>query len=470
MRRDRNAKILATLGPATNSQERIRELFDAGADVFRMNLSHGAHEEHRERYRWLREAERHCGRPIGVLLDLQGPKLRVGEFEGGEVHLHEHQSFRLDLDETPGTAARVNLPHREVFSALEPGMSLLLNDGRIMLRVEKSTEEFAETTVILGGPLSDHKGVNLPGAVLPISPITTKDREDLEFGLELGVDWVALSFVQRAQDILDAKMLIQGRAPILAKIEKPAAVDAIDHILAESDAIMVARGDLGVEIPTEDVPSIQKKLVRHARRAGKPVVVATQMLDSMIDAPTPTRAEASDVANAVYDGADAVMLSAETAVGEYPVESVKMMHRIIARVERDPAYRATTEASRPEPRATEADSITAAARQIAHIIELDAIVCYTTSGSTAIRAARERPEVPVVALTPSVDTARRLQMVWGIHCVQTDDVENVADMVRTALKVARLEGFMQGGGRIAITAGMPFGTPGQTNLLRIASA
>ena len=469
MRRQRNPKIIATLGPASSTPDRIRQLFEAGADVFRLNFSHDVHEEHRRRLYYIRELERVTGRPIGVLMDLQGPKLRVGRFETGSVRLEPGDLFRLDLSTDPGTVRRAPLPHPEIFQALEPGTNLLLDDGRIRLRVRKCGKGFAETEVVIGGLLSDKKGVNVPDTLLPLSAVTEKDRRDIEFGLDMGVDWLALSFVQRPEDIVEVREMVQGDAAILTKIEKPHAVERLDEIMDLSDAVMVARGDLGVEMPAEQVPIIQKRIIRAGRRAGRPVVVATQMLDSMVHAPTPTRAEASDVATAVYDGADAVMLSAETAVGDYPVESVKMMARIIERVEQDPSYRKIMDANHPEPEATVADAISVAAAQVAHTISAAAIVTYSRSGATARRAARERPEVPIVGLSAERITARQLSLVWGVHCVHTTDVQNFTEMVNKACRTALGEGIARVGDRIVITAGVPFGRAGTTNILRIAT-
>jgi pyruvate kinase len=468
MRRLRKAKILATLGPASDSAAQIRALVEAGADVFRFNLSHGSHADHRRRYELVRQVEAEMGRPIGVLVDLQGPKLRVGAFRNGGVDLVAGARFRLDLSSTPGDETRAPLPHPEVLAALRPGAELLLDDGRIRLRVETAAPDHAETIIVTGGRLSDRKGVNLPDVVLGVSPLTDKDRADLQFGLELGTDWIALSFVQRPEDVSEARRLIGQRAAIIVKIEKPAALTHLDELIQLSDAIMVARGDLGVEMPPEDVPSAQKRIVGACRLAGKPVVVATQMLDSMIHAPAPTRAEASDVATAVYDGADAMMLSAETASGDYPIESVSMMNRIIARTERDPLYRRLMAAQHPEPEATAADAISAAAAQVAHTLSAAAIITYTTSGSTSLRAARERPDVPILCLTSSRSTARRLALVWGTHCVETSDVSSFSEMVDKACRIAREENFAETGQRLVVTAGVPFGTPGSTNVLRIA--
>ncbi|MGH6927863.1 MAG: pyruvate kinase, partial [Dongiaceae bacterium] len=432
MRRHRKAKIVATLGPASATPEAIRALFDAGADVFRLNFSHGAHADHRERFEHIRQIEFDSGRPIGVMMDLQGPKLRVGKLVNGSADLKAGKRFRLDMTATPGDSERAPLPHPEIFKALTPGIDLLLDDGKLRLRVESCGEDFAETTIVTGGRLSDRKGVNVPGAVLPISALTEKDRQDLQYGLDLGADWVALSFVQRPEDVAEARRLIAGRAAVLVKLEKPAAIERLEELIELADAVMVARGDLGVEMPPEDVPALQKRIIAAGREAGKPVVVATQMLDSMVHSPAPTRAEASDVATAVYDGADAVMLSAETASGEYPLESVSMMNRIVRRVEQDPYYSRVINAQNPEPEATAADAISAAAAQVANTLSAAAIVTYTTSGSTTLRAARERPNVPILCLTERIETARRLALCWGTHCVQTKDVSSFSEMVEKA--------------------------------------
>ena len=467
MRRFRNAKILATLGPSSDTPEVIRSLFEAGADVFRFNFSHGSHEDHRQRYRIVRELEKEFGHPIGVLLDLQGPKLRVGVFDGGCATLEVGQAFRVDLNKTPGTAERVNIPHPELFQALEPDTTILIDDGRIRLRAEEIGPDFAVTEVMVGGEISDRKGFNVPEVMLPLAALTEKDRRDLQFGLDLGCDWVALSFVQRPEDVAEARKLVGSRARVMSKLEKPSAIDHLEQIIELSDAVMVARGDLGVEMPPETVPSVQKQIVRASRRAGKPVVVATQMLDSMISAAQPTRAEASDVATAVYDGADAVMLSGETAAGKYPVEAVTMMSRIIQQVEKDPLYRSYLDSAQHDPEATAADAITAAARQVAETMRAAAVVTYTTSGSTALRAARERPSVPILCLTPNAKTAQQLTVAWGVQAVVTEDATNINDMVEHAGELAQTLDFAQPGDRLVVTAGVPFGTPGATNLLRI---
>ncbi|MBF5093803.1 pyruvate kinase [Azospirillum sp. INR13] len=469
MRRQRSTKIVATLGPASSTPETIRAIHDAGVDVFRLNFSHGSHDDHALRHTIIRALEREVKRPIGILLDLQGPKLRIGRFAKERVQLEAGQRFRLDTANVPGDASRVTLPHREVYDVLVPGVDILLDDGKMRLQVERCGGDFAETVAVTSGVLSDRKGVNLPGVILPLSALSDKDRGDLEFGLRLGVDWIALSFVQRPEDVAEARDLIAGRAGIVAKIEKPAAMAALGAIIEMSDAVMVARGDLGVEMPPEDVPSAQKRIVAQCRTLGRPVIVATQMLESMTAAPAPTRAEASDVATAVYDGADAVMLSAESASGAYPVEAVTMMDRIVRRVEQDPLHRRITGAARPEPEATTADAITTAARQVAATVGAVAIAAYTTSGSTALRAARQRPGVPVLGLTPALSTARRLSLAWGVHAVHTADVGDFSEMVRRACWTAVHEELAGPGQRLVITAGVPFGTPGATNVLRVAS-
>jgi pyruvate kinase len=468
MRRNRNAKIVATLGPASSTPEAIRGLFEAGADVFRLNFSHGSHDDHRARLEAIRDVERAVGRPVGVLLDLQGPKLRVGTFAAGPVGLEAGAAFRLDLDDRPGDLRRARLPHPEIFAALAPGRDLLLDDGKIRLTVEHCGADFADTRVVAGGPLSDRKCVNVPGVVLPLSALTEKDRRDLAFGVPLGVDWVALSFVQRPEDLDEVRGLVGGRALIVAKLEKPAAVERLDEIVARTDAVMIARGDLGVEMPPERVPTIQRRALRACRALGKPAIVATQMLESMVQAPTPTRAEASDVATAVYDGADAVMLSAESASGRYPVEAVRIMDRIIAEVERDEHYRRAVDAAHPDPERTIADAVSCALRRATAILPVAATVTYTTSGSSALRAARERPAAPILALTPDLATARRLALVWGVHAVHGPVVEGVREMIEGACATALAEGFGGEGEIVAISAGLPFGVPGNTNLLHIA--
>ena len=468
IRRRRRTKIIATLGPASSTAEVLSRLFHAGADVFRLNFSHGSHEDHLARIAMIRALEEHVGRPIGILADVQGPKLRVGRFQAGRVVLQTGHSFRLDLSAVPGDTRRVALPHPEIIQAARIGTSLLLDDGKLRLRVTRVRDDHLETEIVTGGPLSDRKGVNVPDVALPIPALTAKDRVDLAFALEHGVDYIGLSFVQRAEDVVEAKAIAAGRAWIMTKMEKPQALENLDAIIAESDAVMVARGDLGVELPPEEVPLAQKRIIRAARERGIPVVVATQMLESMISAPAPTRAEASDVATAVFDGADAVMLSAETAAGQYPYEAVNMMDRIVERVERDPGWRNTIEASRPAPEPLSPGAIAAASRQVAHTIAAAAIAAYTEGGSTALRIARERPDVPVLGLTSNLATARRLAVVWGVHAVLTPEIHTMTEAVTRATRLARSEGFATPGQELVITAGVPFNQVGTTNALRVA--
>jgi pyruvate kinase len=468
MKRNRQVKIVATLGPASATEDKIDQLFQCGVDVFRINMSHATPEVFYERLAMIRSVEERYGRPIGVLVDLQGPKLRVGTFAADGVELTAGDTFILDDDPTPGTGWRVNLPHPEIFASIRAGEHLLLNDGRIRVQVVEATLKRIETRVIFGGVLTARKGVNLPHTVVPLAALTEKDRADLETAASAGVDWIAQSFVQRPEDVAEAHALVNGRAGLMVKLEKPAALASLDEIIELADSIMVARGDLGVELPVEEVPGWQKRITRAARRAGKPVVVATQMLESMIEQPVPTRAEVSDVATAVFEGADAVMLSAESATGAWPDKAVMTMDRIAQSVEHDPLYRSIIDAQRAEPEATSADAITNAARTIAETLQVAAIVCYTGSGSTGLRAARERPAMPIVALTPRIDTGRRLALVWGLNCVLTEDAHDLDDMVDRACRLALKEGYAKLGERVVITAGVPLRTPGKTNMLRIA--
>jgi pyruvate kinase len=467
MRRHRRTKIIATLGPASSTPEMILQLFQAGADMFRLNFSHGAHADHAARIEMIRAVERKTGRPIGILADVQGPKLRVGTFQSGRVQLQAGQTFTLDMNSAPGDTRRVCLPHPEIMTAAEIGMTLLLDDGKLRLRVLRKREDQLLTEILNGGMLSDRKGVNIPDVVLPIPALTEKDRADLAFVLPLGIDYIGLSFVQRPEDVAEAKALAAGRAAVMAKLEKPQALDNLDAILDLADAVMVARGDLGVELPPEEVPIAQKRIIRAAQQRGKPVVVATQMLESMISAPAPTRAEASDVATAVFDGADAVMLSAESAAGQYPREAVNMMDRIITRVERDEDWRREIDAKRPAPEKSSPDAIAAAAVQVAHTIGAQAIVALTESGATALRVAREKPDCPVLGLTANIGVARRLAAVWGVHAVQAEAVHSMTQAIENAKKTARVEGFAVKGDEIVVVAGVPFGQTGTTNALRV---
>ena len=465
--RARKVRVLATLGPASNTPEMIEKLIRAGADAFRVNMSHGTHADHAPVIAAIRGLERSLGRPSTILADLQGPKLRVGTFAGGKVKLETGASFRLDRDPAAGDAGRVCLPHKEIFDALEVGARLLLDDGKLVLRVTDMRDDHVVTRIEVGGMLSDRKGLNVPDVVVPMAALTAKDRADLTFALDQGVDWVALSFVQRPEDIAEARKLIEGRAALLAKIEKPAALDRLEEIVELSDAVMVARGDLGVELPPQAVPPAQKRIVEVARRMGRPVVVATQMLESMITSPSPTRAEVSDVATAIYDGADAVMLSAESAAGAWPVESVAMMDAIACSVEADPGYAARLHFTETKADATTADALADAARSIAVTVGAKAIVCFTMSGSTARRVARERPSVPLLVMTPNGTTARRLGLLWGAHAVTTRDVGSFEEMVAKSKRMVLRHGLAKGGERVILMAGVPFGTPGSTNVLHV---
>ena len=468
MRRSRKIKIVATLGPSSNTEEAVRALFAAGADVFRINMSHTSHPGLAHLVTAVRAVEAEAGRPIAILVDLQGPKLRLGKLNHGEVRLETGAEITLVRKKATSDAGHLPIPHAEIFAALKPGANLLIDDGKVRLRTDDVTPDAIKATVLQGGIVKDHKGVNLPDTMLPIPALTPKDRSDLDYALSLNIDWLALSFVQRPDDVAELRKAVAGRAGILAKIEKPAALVTLEEIIQLSDAVMVARGDLGVELPLEEVPGRQKQIVRAAREAGKPVVVATQMLESMIVNAVPTRAEVSDVATAVFDGADAVMLSAETASGAYSVEAVAMMDRIAQAVERDVLYRTVIDAQRPTPEATTPDAILAAVHDVTHTIRAAAIVCWTKSGSTGLRGARERPDAPIIALTPIRAMARRLTLVWGLHCVETEDAHDLDDVAERACQIAFGQGFAKNGDRIVVTAGLPLGTPGATNLLRVA--
>lgn len=465
--RSRKVRILATLGPASSTPEMITKLHAAGADAFRINMSHGDQDSKVPVIQAIRALEKATGRPTTILADLQGPKLRVGRFAEGKVKLDAGATFRLDRDSTPGDATRVELPHREIFEAVAEGARLLLDDGKMVLRVTRYGADWIETRVDVGGTLSNSKGLNVPDMVLPLAALTDKDRSDLAFAVEQKVDWIALSFVQRPEDLAEARRLIGGGAALLAKIEKPSAVTRLEEIAEACDGVMVARGDLGVELPPQSVPPLQKRIVETARRMGRPVIVATQMLESMITSPSPTRAEVSDVATAVYDGADAIMLSAESAAGAWPVESVTMMNDIADSVERDPAHgdRVHFTVTKPDP--TTADALAEAAKSIAVTVSATAIICFTMSGSTARRIARERPAVPILVLTPKVETARRMGLLWGTHAVHTKDVGSFEEMVGKAKRMALRHGIAKAGDRVIVCAGVPFGTPGSTNVLHV---
>ena len=468
MRRNRRVKIVATLGPASAAPEMIERLFIAGVDVFRINLSHSTNDGAKALYNTVRACAARHRHPIGILADLQGPKFRIGNFDAGRVKLTAGSIFKFDRDETLGASERVFLPHNQIFESIKPGHTLVLDDGKLRMRVVETSSVQIHAEVTAGGLLASRKGISMPDTLLPISPLTEKDKADLIQALKLGVDWVALSFVQRAGDVHEVRKLIGSRAAIVSKIEKPSAVADLEDVIAASDAIMVARGDLGVEMPVEKVPGLQKKITRLARAAGKPVIIATQMLESMISSPMPTRAEVSDVATAVFDGADAIMLSAESAVGQYPVEAIQMMDKIAIEVEHDPVYEPMLHATQTEPQPTGADAIAAAASAIAGTVKLGAIVCYTATGSTVLRVTRERPDIPVIGLTPIESTARRLSLVWGVQTILTGDPENSSHMVRKACRIAFEEGLVKARDGLVVIAGIPLGSPGTTNMVRIA--
>jgi len=468
MRRQRRTKVVATLGPASGDRAVIGRLFEAGADVFRINMSHTNHDRMRELVASIRAVEAEYSRPIGILVDLQGPKLRVGTFKDGAVTIDKGQDFVFDADPAPGDASRVELPHPEIFAAIRPGDGLLIDDGKLRLVATEVTPQRIVAKVEVGGKISNRKGVSLPDTVVPLAALAAKDVADLEAALDAGADWIALSFIQRPEDVAEAKKLARGRASVMAKIEKPQAVARLSDILELADALMVARGDLGVEMPLEKVPGVQKEMTRACRRAGKPVVVATQMLESMIASPVPTRAEVSDVATAIFDGADAIMLSAESASGQYPVEAVATMNRIAEEVEDDSAYLASLHMLHTAPERTGADAIAAAARSVAETLDLSAIVCWTVSGSTGLRVSRERPKCPIVAISPAEAAGRKLSVAWGIHCVVAEDAKDQDDMVERACRIAFRERFAKSGQRVIIVAGVPLGTPGATNFMRIA--
>ena len=467
MHRQRRAKIVATVGPASSSPEMLKTLFLAGVDTFRLNFSHGTHEDHAKVHSAIRALEKELGTPIGILQDLQGPKIRVGTILDGKITVAKGDKIRFVPSGKDGDAMSIPLHHPEIFAAINPGHELLIDDGRVRVRVTNITDLGLEAEVLVGGVISNRKGVNLPGTVLDLSPLTPKDRADLAFGLELGMDWVALSFVQKPSDMIEARGLIGDRAGLVAKIEKPSAIDYIDDIVRLSDAVMVARGDLGVEIPHEDVPGRQKEIVRACRLAVKPVIVATQMLDSMITAPTPTRAEASDVATAIYDGADAVMLSAESAAGQYPREAVDMMDRIIRSTEQHKLYRSIVQATQPAEEQTAPHAVAAAAADLAQAIEAPVIVAFTSSGTTAARIARKRPALPILAITPSEEIARRLRLMWGVHSIHSADVQSYEEMVSRAQETVLAENFAQNADLIVVVAGIPFGQAGTTNNIRV---
>lgn len=468
MRRYRQTKIVATIGPSCASKTMLRKLFLAGVDVFRLNFSHGTHKEHRKNVAALRELEQEEDYAIGILADLQGPKLRIGKFKNGEVQLKKGQKFRFDSSDSPGDSKRVYLPHPGVFKVMRKGGVILLDDGNVRAIVEESGPDYLETRIEAGHSLSDNKGFNIPGTVLPVDALTQKDKKDLRAALDMEVDWIAQSFVQKPEDVAEARKLIEGRAGLIIKLEKPSAIECLDEMLPLATGVMLARGDLGVEIPPEDVPAIQKHVIRRVRAEGKPVIVATQMLESMIENPRPTRAEASDVATAVYDGTDAVMLSAETAAGQYPVESVKIMNRICQSVEQDESYRQSMASHNVSTQANASDAITAAAYHVAHDIGASCIANYTTSGSTTLRTSRQRPAVPILCMTQNDKVAHQMTLSYGVHAVHVTGVTRFKKAVEKAIKMARKKELAKPGDKLVLTAGVPFGTPGSTNILRIA--
>lgn len=469
LRRKRQTKIVATLGPASSDIETIRNLFKAGVDTFRLNFSHGSHEDHAARYNNVRAVEKEFDRPIGIFADMQGPKLRLGVFENGSIDVKPGHVITLDGDPTPGNETRVHMPHPEIIQALQVGETLMVDDGKTNLKIIKKNADSVVAEVVNGTKLMDRKGVNLPDTIIDVSVLTPKDLVDLEFACGLGVDWIALSFVQRPQDMIDAKKIINGRASVIAKIEKPSAVEHIEAIIALTDAIMLARGDLGVECPPEKVPVIQKRIVRSARNAGKPLIIATQMMESMTTHATPTRAEASDVATAVYDGADAVMLSAETASGNFPIETVTVMDRILQSVENDGLYRTIMDATHPPPEPTVSNALTAAAYKVAETVNAKLIINFTTSGATALRMVRERPGSPVLCLTPDVDVARLLSMSYGTNpaLLANTNLVGYEEMVTEAKQQALALGFVTKGDNVVVTAGELHGIVGTTNTLRV---
>ena len=470
MIRPRHARIVATLGPASRSPEKVEELARIGVDVFRLNFSHGSQEDHAAALAAVRAAEAKIGRPLAALADLQGPKLRLGKFAAGKVAVSPGHRIRLDQNPEPGDEARISIPHPELFAAMSPGALLLIDDGKVRLKVLAVDKEGVDAEVVQGTALSDRKGVALPGAIIPLAALTPKDRQDLAFALRIGVDWVALSFVQRPADMAELRQLVQGRAAVMAKIEKPMALEQLDEILDLCDGVMIARGDLGVELEPEEVPPAQKTILRAARRRGVPVVVATQMLESMTASATPTRAEATDVANAVYEGADALMLSAETASGDYPMESAAMMARIIQRVEKDPRWPELMRAERDALDDEDVDALVAAAGAAADRASVACLVAFTATGGTARRLARERALQPVIALTPHQPVARRLCLVWGLEPRVGADPASLDDMTDEAVALASKLGLAKPGERVLILAGTPFGAPGAANLLRLAHA
>ena len=465
--RNRLCKIVATVGPASSSPSMLRLIHNAGVDIFRLNMSHGDHDKLRGVVTAIREFEKETERPVAIFADLQGPKIRTGAFANDSIELKYGGEYRLILASESNDPDTIPIPHQELLDVLDVGDILKLDDGKLQITIIENTKRHLVARADTPGTLSSRKGINVPGRSLPISAMTEKDREDLHFALDIGVDYIALSFVQRPEDVAEARDLIHGKAGIISKIEKPSAVERLSEIIDLSDAIMVARGDLGVECAPEDVPLIQRRIIRDCRAAGKPVIVATHMLESMVESIAPTRAEASDVSTAVYQGADAVMLSAETAVGRHPPTAVAIMDRIIAATEKDDESGSYKNTARGEDGYTTADAITLSARRIAEVLECTLAIAYTKTGSTARRLSRDRPHCRVIAATPQEDVARQLALYWGVQPVVTEDISHFHEMVEKADGLAKANGGKDGE-RIIIIAGYPFGRRGKTNTLKIS--
>ena len=466
----RRTKIVATIGPATQDADTLRALIEAGATTLRLNFSHGDLENHRKNIQLIRQISFELQQPVGILQDLQGPKIRLGKFENGFIQLAKGDSFILTSRKIPGTQAESSVTYEPLVEEVPVGATILLDDGKVEMKVVGKDEEQHNLNceVIVGGKLSNSKGVNFPGVYLSIKALTDKDKEDLQFGLNQNVDWVALSFVRNPQDVLEIKEIIQNstnrRVPVIVKIEKHEAIEQMDAILSLSDGVMVARGDLGVELPAEDVPVLQKRLIATANRLGIPVITATQMLDSMVDSPRPTRAEVSDVANAIFDGTDAVMLSNETAVGEYPVEAVATMARIAKRTEQEQMERVEEEFSKSH---TIPNAISQAVSQISNQLRAAAIMTLTRSGATARNVSKFRPKAPILAVTPLVDVSRQLQLVWGVNPLLVVDLPSTGQTFQAAMNVAQENELLQDGDLVVMTAGTLQGVSGSTDLIKV---
>ncbi len=461
----RRVKIVCTLGPAIDG--RMRELVEAGMDVARLNLSHGTYADHRARYDAVRLASDQARRAVGVLADLQGPKIRLGSFPDGPVTLAEGSTFTITIDDVAGTAQRASTTYKGLPGDVAIGHAILVDDGKVALRVVGVSDRDIVTRVEVAGPVSDHKGLNLPGVAVSVPALSDKDESDLRWALQAGVDMVALSFVRSAKDVEDVHRIMDEegvRRPVIAKIEKPQAVDNLEEIVRAFDGIMVARGDLGVELPLEHVPMVQKRAVEIARRLAKPVIVATQVLDSMISLPRPTRAEASDCANAVLDGADAIMLSGETSVGRYPLESVRTMARIIEHTEREGLDRIPPLGTRPS---TKGGAITFAAETVADILDVRYLVVFTTSGDSAKRMARLRSRIPLVVFTPDASVRSQLALTWGVETFLTEAVSHTDEMVKQVDEALLSIGRVAVGDQVVIVAGSPPGIPGSLNAMRV---